>query len=398
MGLAFSHAKVVLPAYLADLKASNVIIGVMGAIFVLGTSVPQAFSAYFTEHLPSKKQAVIFFHFLPPLAWLALFIYNFHIAGGPGSYGAAMTFFLPAVAFYACSLGLLLPIYFGFFSRVILEERRGRAFGTVFSVQCVFGAAAVCCAGFLLSSIVFPRNYAILFFLSFAAICIGNLFLLGVREPRDEAAKPRKSPGEYLRSFLTIFVRKRALRNYVFVRLLVALNMLLVFFYSKYARSVEPELEITYLVAFLLLGQSAGNLVFGRLGDRLGFRAVAAMGAALMLCAAAVSAALASLTGFYLIMAFAGFYLAADWISHLNIVLQLSSEGEHTKDLGFVGITTSLPLAAVSLLMGYLIDTFSFGAVALAVSSLAALGVVLLFAMKMPRRGRAPGHLAREPH
>ena len=391
VGLSFSHARAVLPAYLDDLGATNLLLGVLTAIWVLGSSVPQAFSAYFTEHLSSKKRAVIFFHFLPPLAWLALFVYNYYFVPGPGSYGMAIIFFLPVMAFYACSLGLLLPIYLSFLSRVVSQKKRGRA----------FGAWAVCCIGVLLAGRAFPKNYAFLFLLTFLAICAGNLFFLPIRERRDEAPRPRERPGEYFRSILRTFRRKRTLRRYILVRLLVALNMLLVFFFVKHAKSVLPGLDasqIRYFVVFLLIGQSAGNLFFGRLGDRLGFRAVAAAGAALMMGATLLAVILKTLPGFYFAMTAAGFYLAADWISHLNIVLQLSGEGEQTRAFGVVGIATSIPLAAVSLLMGFLMDVLSFTAVAITASGLAVLGVVLLLAMKMPLREAVPQHLTREPH
>jgi predicted MFS family arabinose efflux permease len=211
----------------------------------------------------------------------------------------------------------------------------------------------------------------------------------------------RKRLAEYFRELLTVFMQKRLLRRYVFLRLLIALNMLIVFFYVKHAESELEWLDAVHVrcfVVFLLVGQSLGNLLFGRLGDRLGFRAVAAAGAAFMLCAACISVTLRTLPAFYLAMAAAGFYLAADWISHLNIVIGLSDRENHTRDLGLVGFMTSLPLAGISLLMGYLIDTVSFAAVAVCSSVLAGLGAVLLLAMKMPGAPVPSGRLTREPH
>ncbi len=401
VGLSFSHARAVLPAYLADLGATNLMLGVLSAIWVLGSSVPQAFSAYFTEHLPTKKRAVMLIHFLPPLAWLALFVYNYYFVPGPGSYAAAMIFFLPVMAFYACSLGLLLPVYLSFLSRVVSEDRRGRAFGTIFSAQCIFGAWAVCCVGFLLAGRVFPKNYAFLFLLTFLAVCVGNLFFAPIKERRDVLARPRKRAGAYFRSFVVTFLRNHKLRRYVLVRLLIALNMVLVFFYVKHAKNVLPGLDaaqVRYFVVFLLIGQSSGNLVFGRLGDRVGFRAIAAAGAALMLCATGAAVALQTLAGFYLAMTAAGFYLAADWISHLNIVLRLSGEGEQTRNLGVVGLATSLPLALASLLVGLLMDRLSFAAVAIPASGLAGIGAILLLLMKMPGKKKPVQRLPRELH
>jgi predicted MFS family arabinose efflux permease len=296
---------------------------------------------------------------------------------------------------------VLLPIYLGFLSRVTEEKKRGSAFGSIFSAQCIFGAWAVCCIGFLLAGRVFPKNYAFLFLLTAVAICVGNLFFFPVREPRTREPGPRKRLGEYFRELHSAFREKRLLRKYVFLRLLIALNMLIVFFYVKHAESEFEWLDadhVRYFVVFLLIGQSLGNLIFGRLGDRVGFKAVAAAGAAFMLCAACISVMLRTLPAFYLAMAAAGFYLAADWISHLNIVIQLSDKGKHTRDLGLVGFMTSLPLAGVSLLMGYLIDAVSFGVVAVGSSAVAVLGAVLLLTMKMPA-GEAPAErLTRQPH
>ena len=401
IGLSFSHARVVLPAYLGELGATNLFLGVLAAIWVVGSSVPQSLSAYFTEHLPAKKRAVIFFHFLPPIAWLGLFAYNYYLVSGEGSYYSARIFFVPVWLFYACSLGVLLPIYLGFLSRVTEEGKRGRAFGSIFSAQCIFGAWAVCCIGFLLAGRAFPRNYAFLFLLTAIAISVGNFFFFPVREPRSQKSGTRRRLGEYFRELLSVFMEKRLLRKYVFVRLMIALNMLIVFFYVKHAESEFEWLDaghVRYFVVFLLIGQSLGNLIFGRLGDRLGFRAVAAAGAAFMLCAACISVTLRSLPAFYLAMAAAGFYLAADWISHLSIVIQISDREKHTRDLGLVGFMTSLPLAGVSLLMGYLIDAVSFAAVAVGSSGIAAVGVVLRLTMKMPERTVPTERLTREPH
>ena len=399
MGLAFSHARIVLPAYLDDLGATNLFVGILTAIWTFGSSVPQAFSAYFTEHLSRQKRAIIILHFLPPLAWLALFLYNIFFVTGPASYGSAKLFFLPIMLFYACSLGLLMPVYVNFLSKVIEEKKRGRAFGTIFSAQCVFGALAICCIGFLVAGKPFPHNYAFLFLLTFCAICIGNLFFLPVRERSDEPAVGRRGPVEYFRTFLRLFYQERKLRKYVLIRLLTALNLLLIFFLVKHAKDSVSYLgaqPVIRFVIFLLVGQAFGNLVFGRLGDRLGFRAISVVGALLMLVSVTLFSVSHSVIIFYFAMAIAGMFLASDWIAHLNIILLLSEEKSHTRHLGFVGIATSLPLALVSLLLGYMIDIASFVPVAVATSVLAGVGSLLLYTLKMPGRLQETRHLSRE--
>ncbi len=398
--MAFSHARAVLPAYLDDLGATNFILGVLTAVWVVGSSVPQAFAGYFTEHRPSKKGSVLFLHYLPPLAWLGLFLYNYYRVPGASTYTGTLVFFIVMMAFYSCALGVLMPVYLNFLSRVTEEKKRGSAFGTIFSAQCIFGAWAVASVGFLIAGRGFPRNYALLFLLTFAFICLGNLFFIPVREKHDAGGKARRSFAEHMKSLAMIFVKNRQLRKYIFLRLLLGLNLILVFFYVKHAKGVLPWIEprhVRYFVVFLLIGQASGNLLFGRLADRLGFKSVAVMGAALMLGATCVAVCLQTLAGFYIAMASAGAYLAADWISHLNIVLALSGARDKTSHVGLAGLLTSLPLALASLVTGYLIDVVSFAAVALTASALAGLGALLLVVLiRMPGPQRAE-ELAMEP-
>ena len=393
IALAFSHAKAVLPAYLADLGGANAAVGALTAVWIVGGSLPQVLSGYFTEHLRARKRAVMVFHFLPAVAWLALFVFNEHFVAGPADYGDAIAFFMIAVCVYECSLGLLLPMYLDFLSRVLAPETRGQAFGTIFSTQCVFGAWAVSCVGFLLAGRPFPGNYALLFLLTFVSICAGNLFFIPVKERTDEAAAPRRRVLAYLRSFAAIWGANRLLRRYAALRVLVALNMVLAFFFTKHAKSTLDWLDITHVrhfVVFLLVGQAAGNVALGRVGDRFGFKAVALIGAGVMFGATAVCAGLGSLAGFYLVMGAAGFYLAADWISHSNFVLMVCGGENQTSSLGLVGALTSVPLACASLTLGCFMDLFSFAAVAVATSALAGAGTVLLAFTRFSESGREP--------
>ncbi len=391
VGLGLVHTQAVVPAFLDELGASATFIAAASVCWTVAFSLSQVFSGYFSERLARRKPVVIILHFLSPISWLAIFFVNRFFVTASAGHALGRWTVLVAMIPYGLLVGTLVPLYSAYISAIVKEEKRAHTFGTVFAVQNICGAVTIYFLAHLMTGRAFPANYATLYLLGVVMITAGNFALLPTREVVRPFKVVRRSLGEYLKGLCSLLKEKRHLRRYLFARVFLVANLALLFFFVKNAK-VRFGLRGTdwarLFVVFLLMGQAVGNQVFGRLADKFGYRTAAVVGNTFAAGAAFVAALAPDVRAFLIAQAMVGFFLAADWISHLNLLIGYAPVERRAHYIGLVNICVAPVLAVEMFVVGALFDAYNSLLVPACIFVPVAMVGVLLMAFFVPSARR----------
>ncbi|MEW5765635.1 MAG: MFS transporter [Acidobacteriota bacterium] len=372
LGMNLVSLGAVIPVFLEGLGASNAAIALLPALSALGVGLPQAFSGTLTRRGGSLRARVLWLHVAAPLP-LAL------VAAGLWSGGVSPVWLVLGGwgAFYAL-VGTVFPLWLDFMAGILDPERRGRAFGFIFFTQTLAGAAGVTAAGYLLGHSTAPQVYAALF-LSAALLMAGGSFLfLGTAGGApDEPVRPG-GVDQHLRAMWGALRRSRWMLPYLCGRWVVrGAYPLILHFYAVFAvaeRGMSPS-AAAILGTAALLGQAFAGIGAGWLGDRFGHKAAVLIGqgglasAALLLVTPVPDAAI------YLAAVLTGAFLATEYTSQTNWVIDLAGPHERRNALGLVGFLLTPSAVLAPLAGGWIMDSVGFRPV------FGAVGLLVLGAM-----------------
>lgn len=356
-----------LPSFLSMLGADPRHLGLIEGCADSTASILKLFSGSWSDRVGRRKGFIVFGYTLPALArpLLKWAVSPWHVLAvrvgdriGKGMRAA------PRDALIADSTD---------------HTQRGRAFGLHRAMDHLGAAIGpLAAAGYLY---LWPGELRVLFFLALIpGVLVVLLTLFGLKEepPQHKAAKPLDfSLRHYSRDF----------HVYLLALLVFTLGNSTDLFLLERARELgvaEPLLPILWFVFHI--AKSAGNLVGGRLVDRLGAKPLLVVGwvwyAAIYLAFGLATAAWQIWTLFVLYAA----YYALTEPSEKTLVVQLA--GKQRTGLAYGWYNLLMGIAALPASFGFGIIYKQFGpltAFALG-ASLAAAAVVLLLAVNTPRR------------
>ena len=390
VGLSVISVGTVLPVYLLGAGASNWVIALLPALGALGAGITQGFSGWLVRRSSHLKGWVLALHVLAP-APLALV--GFWLLLGRG--GGVMAVLLGWGAFYGF-LGILFPLWLDYMARILDPARRGRAFGAIFFVQTTAGVGGAALASGVLEQSTSDRAYALLFFVAAVAMAGGSLLFMGTRgEALPPGPATTSSSSEHFKEFFGLWREASWLKPYMVARWLTrGIYPLVAFFYA--ARAVA-ELGATPSQAALLgaaaLGcQAVAGIAAGILGDHVGHRAAVVLGQAGLLVASVLVLLPIPLWGYFLVAALTGVYLATEYASQGNWIMELAGPYRRQGALALVGFLLTPTAVAVPLLGGWLMDEVGFRPVAAGVAVILVLAMVVeLRLVPNPRPSRHTG-------
>lgn len=390
VGLSVISVGTVLPVYLLGAGASNWVIALLPALGALGAGVTQGFSGWLVRRSSHIKGWVLVLHVLSPAPlvmaglWLLL-----------GRGGGVVAVLLGWGAFYGF-LGVLFPLWLDYMARILDPARRGRAFGAIFFVQTTAGVGGAAFASAVLGRSTADGAYALLFFAAAGAMAGGSLLFAGTRgETAPPGPPPASSSSQHFKDFFGLWREAPWLRSYMAARWLTRGTYPLVV--NFYAARAVVDLGATPSQAALLgvaaLGsQAVAGIAAGHLGDHLGHRAAVLLGQAGLVVASLLLLLPLPLWAYFGVAALTGAYLATEYTSHSNWVMELAGPSRRQGALALVGLLLTPAAVAVPLLGGWLMDGVGFRPVAAGVAA------ILLVAMAVgwrcvpnPRPG-GPGH------
>ena len=340
--LAFSviSRETIMPLLISRLTDSTVAIGLVPAVFSISFYLPQLFAANHAERLKRKLPFVMLVGGLlervPYLfAGLAIMLFaesaptvallSLYLVIGLGAFGA----------------GVATPAWFTMIGKVLPVNRRGIFFGVSDGLGTLMGFIGAFFVGIILDDLGYPVNFATLFLAAAVFMGISWVGLALNREPESPIVKEHIPLSSYFKQLPGILRGngnfRRFLLSYSLGRFsLMGASFFIVFGDDSFSLTGA---EVGALTAVLLGSQAVMQLALGWLGDRRGHK----LNLTIFCFAAAGAAALAMVAGdiIGLIPAFAllGTALAADRISHLNIVLEFAVPEDQPT---YIGLTNTL--------------------------------------------------------
>jgi predicted MFS family arabinose efflux permease len=384
VALALISNVAVLPVFLTHLGASNSTVTALPVLFLFATGIPGMFAAHFTGKLVYRKRFVIVAHVVSAIPWFltaAWFLFAPRIS--PAADIAAI---LIGWGLGWIWMGFLIPVWINFIGRVTRPELRARSFGTIFFFQTLMGAAGGWVASRIIGSdLPFPANYGLGFAIGGATMAIGSFFFLPVVEeagPVTEEENPLRGIARHTREILT---DRGGVRTYLSIYMLCAGWPILTAFYPIWAErhfGLEAKDSAIYTAVFMV-GNMAGSLLAGALGDRYGYAKVS-----IIATVAFASGLLTALVGdarvWYYVTAFLlGVYISADRLAMYNLSMAFSPHDDNTAYLGLIPALALPALVLGAALCGPAIDAFGFKPVT-AVSLALGLAAATLAVFRLP--------------
>jgi MFS family permease len=390
-GMRLINAPTFIPAYVAALAGSDVYVGLARGLQYLGMSLSPVVGATLIEHRRRVLPVGFVIGALMRVQILGLALGGL-LLPPPWPLVTACVF----LGLFGVFLGVQGVVFNFLVSKVIPVEKRGLLMGLRNALSGLTAIAVSLYAGTrLIESGALGNGYAATFLLGFVLTSLGLCMLLFVREPESPNVLERAGVGRRLRQLPVLLRSDAAFTRYFLARALATIGRMAVPFYVLFAdeRVGLSGADLGYLTAAFILSQSAGNLIWGVLADRRGFRFVflASLGTWMVSVWFLMdTASLAHLLGVFLGI---GAGLGGFQMSAQNLVLEFGSRRDLPMRIAVANSASELVAALGSLLGGVLVVTLSYVTVFwIALACQAAAVAIVLFAVDEPRRRQGPAN------
>jgi len=392
-GMAFSAPLSVLPVFLNHFTGSQALIGVFSALMNAGGVIPQLFVASKLECKPRKKPVLLVAIWVRAAIWLTLGLLAYWCP--PDNSAIVLVALLVLLFGFSFSGGVATIPFTDMWGKALPPTVRGRFFGH----RQLWGGLLAIGAGYVVKRVLgnadipFPKNYAILFLLSFAFIAVSYIALSLLREPPSNTTGRSHPLGVFVRKAVPILWRDRNFGLLILTQLAMGFAAFSMPFYVLYGKNqlhMAAE-EVGLLVGAQMAGAVVSNLLWAHLSDRVGNRIVIILTAAIAATIPLLALLSSGLGWRLLIVVFMliGFSTSGGGIGFTNYLLEIAPEHLRPTYIALQG--TSLGLTIVlPILGGALIDVCSYHAAFLV--TLGALIIALLLSLRLkPVRKKPAG-------
>jgi len=392
-GLAFSQPATVLPVFVSLFTGSSVLIGLTGTLTSVGWLLPQLAVARYVEHMPKKLRLYGIAAVFRLLSWLSLAIsVNWANRMDPGLY---LTIFFVCLAGFSLTGGASGIAFLDIVGKTIPPERRGSFFGLRRFFSGMIAALAGLGVAYILGSpgrFPFPKNYFLLFSLTFIFLLSAVISFLFVVEPEGTVeAKKERTSGEFVRQVRSVLREDRRFTRFLAVMIMSNTSSLAIPFYVIYAGKVlgAPTSWVGIFVTVDMLSTLVANLIWGYMGDTRGYRSVIRVCTFLSMAAPILALISPSYQLFSLVFVLKGAGATGIWLAKNNYVLEVAPV---VRRATYVGILNT-SLAFVMLLPivgGVIVDVSSYPLLFAITAVLMIISVYEASKLEEPRDGATP--------
>ena len=354
-GNSFASASTIIPLFVSKLTPSPFAIGLVAIIAQSGWALPQIFTANAVEQLPRKKAIAVnagfFLERLPTWLWIIAALISNRLPN------LALVIFLLSFAWFNFGAGVAATAWQDLIARCFPVDRRGRFFGTTLFVGAGFGALGASLSAWLFKTYPFPTNFVYLFAIAAIAINLSWAFLALVREPVSPVTRRRQSSHQFFSTLPDILRRDQNFRRFLLVRMLQSLGGMGMGFVTVAAlqRWQIPDSTVGVYTVVLLLGQTAGNLFFGWLSDRVGHKLSLELGALGFFLSFATAWLAPTEEWFFVVFALSGIASGALIVSGILMIMEFCEPqrrptyaGLANTSMGLVGVAAPMLGAGIA--------------------------------------------------
>jgi MFS family permease len=384
----------VLPLFVNALGGSNLLVGLLPALYNGGWFFPQFLISHRLQRLPRKLGVYVQVAIVRLVCWGLLTATTFLLAGTHPTLLLALFFALYTT--YCFAAGFSGTPFMDIVAKTIPVARRGTYFGR----RDLLGGLTAIAAGYLVNFLLnpnlapsFPLNFGFMFLIGGIGMAVGLGAFSLVIEPAETAPANAVTFRDQLHAARRLLRDNYTYRRFLLTRIVLAIADIATPFYAIYAVSVlhaPPEIVGLYIG----VGTAASlitNPLWSRLSDRRGHRIVLLGAASGMLLLPLIALAFGLIPPgewlglpFGLLFVVAGIARPAANIAGPSYLLEIAPASERSLYIGFtntmLGIATFVPIVG-----GTLIDLAGYRALFLIALAICVLAWWLARGMSEPR-------------
>lgn len=395
IGLALIDSSTVLPAFLATLTTSPMLIGAITAIRPAGLFLPQLWTAHHLRNRRRHKGFLLKVASISRIA-IALFAVVLFTAGPEDRTLMLLAFTAMWTAFWFSEGGAGVP-WTDLVAKTIPERLRGRLFGFTQFTGGIFALLAGLLVNRMLSPAgpAYPTNYAVIVGVAAVFFTASYFSLAMVREPEGLSEEHDGGFLDYVRQVGRMLAGHAELKRFLVVQILIAFLGLATPFYILYARE---SLGIGGgVVGIFLAVQTGGSIlasaVVGYVSDHLGPKRalMMAIGAGILAPTLALLTGEVSVWLYGLVFLAVGAVNGSAWIGLTNYLLELAGPRERKSYIGLMN-SANTPAIFFPILGGLIAQTVSYRALFAVTATALILALIMSFGLVTKKRDGAGKH------
>lgn len=313
----------ILPFYIGQFTESQILIGLIPTVYLVGTTLPQLFMANFLRKTRLRKKYLVLAASIQRFGIFGLLILAILQPQLGLSQALTLTLFFILFAVQHVASGFYVPTWLDFLSKSIPRKR-----GLLFGISNFAGGLMGLGLGWLLSSLLdrYPYQQAIpiIFGISFLASLISLIGILSWREvvPPESFFEDSKKQEDSLSGVLT---DKNFVQYLIWRGLMVILEIATPFYtVSALKQLALNAAQVGVFTTIMSFAQAVLNPLWGWLGDKKGFLIVVKISAVAGSIAAISALAFPGLFTYYLVFLMVGAMLSGFSISSFNVIFEFS--------------------------------------------------------------------------
>ena len=358
--LSFVSLQTVFPVLVKKISGSDFAIGLIPVVWAAGFNFPQILVANHIRKLPFKKPWMLKTALAQRFPWLfiAILVLFFLEDLSPE---LALVCILASLGLAAVGGSINLPGWFDLFSKITPVQLRGRQFAyrsVLGAILGVFGGAVVVV---VLDSFKYPKNFGILFLMTFFTMMVSYIFLLLLREDKPNPSLQLFGHKEFYKRLLAIVRQEKNFRNFLVSDALMMLANMSHAFFAVYAveKFSLPDSSAGTFTMVMMASMILGSLYFGYVADKHGHKinllwASTFIGFA---CLIAVISPIVEL--YYFVFVGAALNIILLQVSRLTIVAEICSEDDRPTYVALANVITA-PFILSGMFGGFIVNIFGF--------------------------------------
>lgn len=357
-GFRLFFAPTFVPKYIKTLSGSNIVVGSLQAVGSLMHIITLIFAVKVAETDRVKNRVIIVG------SSMRIQILFMALAGFFLNARLNLIMFFIFYAMFNLLIGIQNVVYNMLMSKIIPINVRGTFSGIRDFLGGLTAFFVARQASVMIAGIPFPQSYAWTFLVAFILTSIGIVFFAASKEPKTPTAYPPTPPIRQLFKEMAKLLRDdRSFRNFVIVRAVASASMIGMPYYILYAaESLNLQFsDVANITAYLFIAETIFTLIWGRLADRFGFRAVFLLGLTFMTSAVLFLIFIPpSLILFRLVFACVGAGMGGFMMGSNNLVLEFGTMTDRPRRIVVSAIAGDIMRGVAPLLGGFVADAFGY--------------------------------------
>ncbi len=313
----------ILPFYVQNFTDSKVLIGLIPTLYLVGSTLPQIFTARFLRHRRKRKKYLVIAASIQRLGILGIFLLSLLQPRFNLLPGVTLTIFFFMHALQNFASGFYVPAWVDFLGKSI-PRRRGMLFGISNFLGGLMGLGVGWLLSYLLERYPYQQAMPIIFGIALAASLVSLFSIISWREvvPPEEFFQEEEQDST---SRSGVLADKNFVKYLIWRGSLVILEIATPFYTISALDQLSLQAaQVGIFTTILSFSQAILNPLWGWLGDRKGFLLIIKISALAGILGALCAIFAPGLLTYYFIFFLIGLMISGLQISTINIVFEFS--------------------------------------------------------------------------